>query len=170
MTQAMVRSGLPLGEALRVAQLGVVAGLRSQLPAALLALAARRREFATRDAPPLGLLRHPAALPLLGASAVGELIGDKLPITPSRLATGPLLGRLALGAGAGAVVAREAGRPVGLSAGLGAAGAALGALAGYHLRAAAGRATRLPDPVCGAIEDVLAIALGVVALRRRRSR
>ena len=170
MAQAKLQAGLPVGEALRVAQLGMVAGLRSQLPFALLASAARRGEFAARAEPPIRLLRHPAALPLLGSAAVGELVGDKLPMTPSRLAPGPLIGRLALGGAAGAIVAREAGRSASLAAGLGAVGAALGAFAGYHLRAGAGRRTGIPDPIWAVVEDAFALALGVTALRRRRSR
>jgi len=166
----VAESVLPVGEAWRVAQLGVVAGLRSQLPFALLALAARRGEFAADAGRPLALLRASAALPLLGFAAVGELVGDKLPTTPSRLAPGPLLGRVAFGAAAGAAVAREAGRAVGLPAALGGAGAALGSVVGYRLRAGAGRATGLPDPILAVVEDALAIGLGVVALRRRRPR
>ncbi len=164
-----MNSGLPVGEALRVAQLGVVAGSRTQLPLALLALAARRGEFAARSGPPLSWLTKPAVEIGLGLSAAGELVGDKLPWAPSRLAPGPLMGRLAIGAAVGATVARESGRSTGLAAGAGAAGAALGAYTGYHLRAAAGRRTGLPDPLVALLEDALTVALGVVALRRRRS-
>ena len=166
----MAQAMLPIGEALRVAQLGAVGGMRSQLPFALLALAANRGEFASGAAPPLGLLRSPKALAGFGLAAAGELVGDKLPRTPSRLAPGPLAGRIAFGAAVGAAVAREADWSTGPAAGLGAAGAALGAFAGYHLRANAGRATGLPDPVWAVVEDVLAVTLGVTTLRRRRSR
>ena len=164
----MAQSSLPAGEALRAVQLGVVAGMRSQMPFALLALAAQRGEFAAGAGRPLSLLRAPAALAGLGFAALGEVVGDKLPRTPSRLAPGPLIARLVIGAAAGAAMAREAERSTGPAAGLGAAGAALGSYAGYHLRASAGRTSGMPDPVWGATEDVLAVALGVTALRCRR--
>jgi uncharacterized membrane protein len=166
----VAQSALPVGEAWRVAQLGVVAGLRSQLPFALLALATRRGEFAADRDAPLGLLRKPASLPVLGLLAGGELVGDKLPMVPSRVSPGPLIGRVAIGAAAGAAVAGEAGRAVGLPAALGGAGAALGSLAGYQFRTKLGRATGLPDAALAVAEDALALGLGVLALRRRRAR
>ena len=129
--------------------LGVVAGMRTQLPLALLALAAREGTFAAQAGAPLNVLRAPAALPLLAASAVGEIVVDKLPFTPSRLASGPLLGRLACGGIAGAAVAREAGFPARRGAAIGAAGAGIGALAGYPRGATLGRASGVPDPRLG---------------------
>ena len=162
----MVQAALPPDLAARAAGLGVVAGMRSQLPFAALAVAATRGRFAVGAGRPLDLLRSRRALVGFGLSAAGELVGDKLPMTPSRLAPGPLAGRLALGAVAGAALAREAKRAVGLGAALGAGGAALGSFGGYHLRAAAGRATGLPDPVWAVVEDALAIGLAAASVRR----
>ncbi len=51
-----------------------------------------------------------------------------------------------------------------LGAVLGAGGAVLGAQAGYHARAALGRATGIPDPVWGAVEDAAAVTLGMGVL------
>ena len=166
----MAQSPFSVDEAWRVAQLGIVAGLRSQLPFALLALAASRGEFAATGVAPLSVLRKPAVLPVLGLLAAGEFVGDKLPITPSRLAPGPLIGRLAIGAAAGAAVAAEAGRSVGIPAALGGAGAGLGSFAGYRFRSVMGRVTGLPDLVPALLEDVLAVVLGVAAVWRRRAR
>jgi uncharacterized membrane protein len=149
------------------AVLGVVAGMRTQLPMALLAFAAREGAFASHAGPPLSLLRAPAALPVLATSALGELVVDKLPFTPSRLAPGPLLGRLACGGLAGAAVTHESKAPLFTGALLGAAGAGLGAFAGYHLRAALGRSTGISDPVWGAVEDVSALVFGAWAVSAR---
>lgn len=162
----MVQSTFPFGIAARAAGLGVVAGLRSQLPFALLAAAANRGRFAAATGRPIGLLRSRGALVGFGLSAAGELVGDKLPMTPSRLQPLPLAGRVLVGAAAGATLAREAGRATGFGAALGAAGGALGSFGGYHLRVAAGRATGLPDPVVAVAEDALAIGLGAASLRR----
>ena len=151
----------------RATLLGVVAGMRTQLPLALLAFAAREGTFAVNDGPPLSLLRAPATFPLVATSALGELVADKLPLTPSRLAPGPLLGRLAFGGIAGATVALEGKGPALKGALLGAAGAGLGAFAGYHLRAALGRKTGVPDPAWGAVEDVTALCLGLRAVSTR---
>jgi uncharacterized membrane protein len=151
----------------RCAGLGVVAGMRSQLPFALLAVAANRGDFAAGAGRPLSWLRSRRALAGLGLAAGGELIGDKLPKTPSRLEPVPLAGRLAIGGAAGAALARQGDWSLGLGAGLGSAGAALGAYAGYHLRALAGQKTGLPDPVWAVVEDVVAVALGASAVGLR---
>ena len=153
---------------LRAALLGTVAGMRSQLPFALLAVAARRvRTGATEaEAEPAGFLGSDRAFVGLGLAAVGELVGDKLPFTPSRLDPLPLAGRLAIGGGAGAMVARQAGAPAALGAAVGAAGSLLGAFGGFQARVAAGRATDVPDPVWGGAEDAVAVAIGLLATRR----
>jgi uncharacterized membrane protein len=102
----------------------------------------------------------------LGMTAFGELIGDKLPITPSRLSPPALLGRLTAGAGIGSLVAKRSGANAAVGALLGAFGAAAGAQAGYRLRRAIVQRTGWPDPVVGLIEDGIAVG-GAFALLRR---
>lgn len=148
------------------ATLGFVTGLRSQLPLALLTLSANRGAFAARAPRPLSLLRSRRTLAVTTLAALGELVADKLPSTPSRLKPGPLGGRLAIGTIVGAAVSREAGLPAGAGALLGAAGAAAGSFAGYHARTYLGRATGLRDAVWAVAEDATALALGSLALRR----
>lgn len=149
----------------RAALLGFVAGLRSQLPLALLAIAARRGTFAATAERPLALLRSPGVLAFAGLAAGGELVADKLPTTPSRLAPGPLVGRLVFGGLAGAAACAEAGKPAFLGAGLGALAAGTGAAAGAYARAALVKATGAPDAVWAVSEDLLALGLGGAALR-----
>lgn len=151
--------------ALRAGLLGIVAGMRSQLPLALLALAANRGQFATSADRPLNLLRKRPVAVGLGVAAVGELIGDKLPATPSRLAPAPLVGRLVFGGTAGAAGADDAQSSVALGAGIGAIGALAGSYAGYHARAYLDRTTGWPDAVWATVEDAAAIALGLYATR-----
>jgi uncharacterized membrane protein len=147
----------------RAVVLGVVTGMRTQVPLALLAADAKRGHFAADSAPP-ALLRSSAALPLLTIAAAGEMVVDKLPIAPSRLAPGPLFGRFLFGGLAGALVARRAGQRILTGAVLGAGGAGIGAFAGYHVRVWLGETTGLPDPIWGTLEDILALALGLSAL------
>jgi uncharacterized membrane protein len=151
----------------RAATLGAVAGMRSQLPLALLALRAQRQPAAQRVARygpfPATPLRALASL-----AAVGELIGDKLPSTPSRLDPAPLAARFVLGGFAGGIVSADFGGSRIAGALCGAAGAGLGAFAGYHLRRRAGEASGFPDPLFGAVEDGIAIALGLWAITIHR--
>ncbi|MGH2616769.1 MAG: DUF4126 family protein [Thermomicrobiales bacterium] len=153
----------------QAAGFGMIAGMRTQLPLALLALAASRGRFADGSEAPLSLLRSPVVARVLALSAAGELIVDKLPFTPSRLDPGPLFGRLLIGGVAGAAITAEARDSAVLGAALGAAGAFVGAQSGYHARAWLGRATDVPDPVWGAVEDATAIALGLLLLREHSS-
>lgn len=148
-----------------VVLLGAVAGLRSQIPLALLARAARDGRVDTGASGPLHLLGARPAVPVLLLGMVGEFVGDKLPSTPSRLDAGPLGGRVVIGAVAGAVVRRGAGASLLPGVVLGAVGAGIGSWAGHQARGWLGRATGLPDPVLGAAEDALALGLATYALR-----
>lgn len=146
----------------RAALLGFVAGMRSQLPLALLA---RSAPGACGGAAGLVVrqLHTPVARWLTALAALGELIGDKLPMTPSRLDPGPLAGRFLFGGVAGGILARKAGCSTAAGALLGAAGAGIGAFTGYHLRAALATSSPAPDPLLGAAEDGIALALGLRA-------
>lgn len=147
--------------AFQAAGLGFVAGMRSQLPLALLAVGTGRGRFAEDAEGPLALLRIPTAQRLFVLSAIGEFVGDKLPFVPSRLKPGPLFGRMLFGALAGAAVASEHRSSPLLGAALGAGGAVLGAQAGYHARVALGNTTPIPDPAWGVVEDAAAMAIGM---------
>jgi uncharacterized membrane protein len=158
----------PLPPPVRAGLLGFVTGIRSQVPVALLAVEAQQGRFdpgtgrlARRFASRGGVVGTVVALG-------GELAADKLPQTPSRLTPGPFLQRLATGATVGAAVHYDAGRPRGLGALLGAAGAGAGAVAGTRTRALLAERTALPDPLLGGLEDLLAVALAVAVLSAGR--
>jgi uncharacterized membrane protein len=90
---------------------------------------------------------------------LGELVGDKLPQAPSRLAPAGLGGRLAIASAAGVISARGAGRAW-LPAVLVACAAALAsAKVGHDARAAAAR--RIPPLAAAAAEDAVALTLGL---------
>jgi uncharacterized membrane protein len=159
----------PLPPPARALLLGVAAGVRSQVPIALLAIEAEAGRFD----PGQGRMarRFASSEGVLGSvlAAGGELVVDKLPATPSRLTAGPFLQRLTTGAAVGAAVHYDAGHSRPLGALLGAAGAGTGAYLGTRLRGAAAERTSLPQPLLGAIEDlaVIGLALAVIATARR---
>ena len=149
---------------LRAGLLGVVAGLRSQLPSAVLAA----RGLAPAGGP-LKLLGSGAGRRTSYLAAAGELVADKLPVTPSRMSRGPLVGRLLGGAVAGAALASATGvRGARLVPPVvaGGAGAYLGTWGGYTVRKAAVGATGLPDPVVAVGEDLIAFGLAALAVPR----
>jgi uncharacterized membrane protein len=148
---------------LRSGLLGVVAGLRSQFPAA--ALAARGLEPASRS---LALLSTPGGRRAAYLAAAGEILVDKLPITPDRVELRGLIARVASGAVAGAVLASATGvrgSRTALPVLAGAAGAYLGSWGGFAARRALVGTTELPDAVVAVAEDVVAVGLAAVAVR-----
>jgi uncharacterized membrane protein len=122
--------------------LGAAAGARSLTPLALLA---RHRG---------GWLAAAAA-----AAALGELVGDKLPTTPSRLQQPQLSGRVAAGALAGGILARQHGRSLVLPAVVAGAAALAASYAGAAWRA---KAPGIPPAVA---EDAAAATLAWAATR-----
>jgi uncharacterized membrane protein len=110
-------------------------------------------------------LAHPWAVALFTLCAAGELVVDKLPMTPSRLQAPLLLARLCGGAFVGAVLGSVVLAAARSGAMLGASGALLGALAGYWLRTRTVTHFKLPDYVVALTEDALVIAgsIAVVA-------
>jgi uncharacterized membrane protein len=100
-----------------------------------------------------------------GVLALGELVGDKLPFVPSRLAAPALGGRVLLGGTSAAAEARRDGHDPVLPALVGATAAVGAALLGSRLRGVA--AERFGSDKPGAfLEDGLAAALGWLGARR----
>jgi uncharacterized membrane protein len=152
---------------LRAALLGVLSGSRSATPLAVLALnhdtpEARGRWQRWR------LFRSPIGRGVLVAAGVGELVGDKLPATPSRVGAGPLFGRAVSGAVAGIAMAGTGRRGTPVAAALaGASGALVGSWLFYRARKAVVEKTGVPDVVVALVEDAVAISGSIAVVRSR---
>lgn len=96
--------------------------------------------------------------------ALGEMIADKHPRTPSRTSVGPLVGRLILGGLVGAIAATCLRGPGIEGVMLGVAGALAGSFAGFMLRRDVVEKLCCPDWKVGAIEDLIAIVTALFAL------
>ena len=94
--------------------IGVVAGLRSMLAPAVISWAARLGALPLKGTW-LAFLGKSWATGLFTALAVGELIADQLPATPSRKTPVPFAARIATGALSGAAVGGRRGRTAGAS-------------------------------------------------------
>jgi uncharacterized membrane protein len=98
---------------------------------------------------------------LFGLMAAGELVGDKLPTTPSRTAPLGVAGRGLSGAITGALIYRN-NNDNWLKGAMIGAGAAVGATyLAYNLRKAIVKKYGVSDPIVGGVEDAITIAGGV---------
>lgn len=136
------------GLLLRSLLLGVAAGSRSSLGLAAPVLTSRAGGWA----------RAGAVL-----AVAFELVGDKLPTTPSRLSAQPLSTRLVSGAVGAGALGRRQGATVGVASAAGLAGAVAGSFGGAGWRAWADQ--RMPDPAAAATEDAVALGLAALACR-----
>ena len=144
---------------------GMVSGMRSMLGPAIVSWAAR-----------LGLLNVDGTLMefmgyrytpiILSVLALGELIADKLPFTPSRKQPAGFGARIVSGALVGATIG-SSGHLMIAGGIVGAIGAVAGTLGGSAARArmAAAFGRDLPAAL---IEDICAIAIGLLAVMRIR--
>jgi uncharacterized membrane protein len=150
---------------LLVLGIGAVAGLRSLTPLAVVSWAARLG-WIDLGGTPLWFLDTRLAAIALTVLAAGELVGDKLPFTPSRLSPGPLGARLVSGALCGAALILADGGSALPGAIVGGVGGLLGSYAGYHARHALVARAGLPDLAVALSEDLVTLssAIAIVAL------
>jgi uncharacterized membrane protein len=141
--------------------IGVVAGLRALTPLAVVAWGARLNVWMLAGTH-LAWFGNAIAPWIFSVLAVGELINDKLPGTPSRKVPPQFIARVFSGALSGAVVggARES-LVIGLIAG--AVGAVVGTLGGAAVR---GKLAAMfgKDLPAALLEDVVAIGLAVAVV------
>ena len=147
--------------------LGAAAGLRSMTPPAVVAWAGRLGHL-DLEPTPLAFLGSAALAWLLAAAALGELVADKLPFTPSRIRPGPLVARIVTGTISGAALAAGAGGSLSGGAIAGALGALAGTFGGYNARTGLVRALGTPDYVVAVAEDVIAVGGAVLLILAAR--
>jgi uncharacterized membrane protein len=141
---------IPTALAVRSVLLGVAAGSRASLGVAAPVLAGGRAPASARAATALGV--------------VGELVGDLLPRTPSRLLPPGPQARAVSAAVGGALLARRAGAGMVLPALLAATASAAGTWGGAAWRRWAGR--HGPDWPAALAEDAVALVLAGLAVHR----
>jgi uncharacterized membrane protein len=143
--------------------IGVVAGLRALTPLAAASWVARLgwRPLAGSGLAFLGFAATPYVLTVL---AIAELVGDKLPQTPSRKTAVPFGVRIVTGALCGAALAASQALLGGLAAG--ALGAIAGTFGGYEFRARLGKAIGSSDLPIALLEDSITIIAAVLIVSR----
>jgi len=144
--------------------IGVVAGLRSLTAPAVVSWGARLGWLHLENTW-LAFLGAPITPYILSVLAIGELISDKLPKTPSRKAPTGFAARIVTGALCGAALGAPSAALVGcLLAGV--IGAVAGTLGGYEARSRLVRAIGGKDFPIALIEDVIAVGGALLIVSR----
>jgi len=134
--------------------IGVIAGLRAMTAPAAVSWAVAA-DWLPVEGTPLAFLGASATPWIFTVLALGELVTDQLPQTPSRKVPIQFGGRLVAGALSGAAIGTAAGS-IWVGAGLGLVGAIVGTLGGAEARAGLARAFGRDLPAA-LIEDVVAV-------------
>jgi uncharacterized membrane protein len=149
---------------LRAAILGAMSGMRSVAGSATITRRAAREPKGFEDTI-FRLLTKRSMSGLATLGQVVEIVLDKLPILPARIAPLPLVGRVFYGGAAGAAAFAEARWPVIVGALLGAGAAVASAHVFYRLRVGASKGLHVSDPIVAIAEDGVVFALERVAMR-----
>jgi len=144
---------------------GIVAGLRSMTAPAVTAVAAHLGRLNLQNSA-LAFMGSKWAAGIFTLAALGELVADKLPMTPARIKPGPLAARIVMGGLCGACIVVATDGAAWIGAVIGGVGAFVGAFAGYRARTGLVRSLQVRDALVAVAEDLIALALGVVSVTR----
>jgi len=145
--------------------IGIVAGLRSLTAPAVVAWGAHLGWLNLHDSP-LAFMGSTTAMAILSLLAIGELIADKLPMTPKRTAPGPLIARIVTGGLCGASPLAAVGKSLLVGTLLGGIGGVVGAFVGYSVRRRLVNNFNIKDLVVAVGEDAIAIGLALFLVSR----
>jgi len=145
-----------------IPMLGFATGLRSMTPLAVLCWFAYASQLSADWAP---WISHLSLAIIFTVLAVAELIADKMPWIPDRVAPASLIWRVLLAGFAGAIAATSMQGPGLEGVLLAVVGALLGAFGGYMLRRDLVQRFDCKDWHIAVSEDIIAIGGAIYALR-----
>jgi uncharacterized membrane protein len=157
---------MPFPVILHLFLIGFVSGLRSMTAPAVVSWAAHLG-WIDLSQTPLAFLGYTATPYILSVLALGELVTDKLPTTPSRKAPIGFGARIVMGILSGYALALGLGQSGMIGAVLGCVGAIAGTLGGYEARTRLSRAWG-NGLIVALLEDAIAIALGLFVVHHKR--
>lgn len=149
--------------------IGISAGMRTQIPGAVLTWQLASGGLNRGSGPVWSLLRRGGTRNIATVMAFGELVGDKLPMTPDRISGNAGIGRLVFSTVMGGLVASGVGARsggLGIAAATGAIGGAVGSYGGYWARKSVVGQYGPPDLPVALIEDAFSYALARLAVAR----
>jgi len=144
--------------------IGIVAGFRAMTAPAAVSWAAHLGWLHLAGTP-LSFMGSTIAVAVFTLGAVGELINDQLPKTPPRTVPPQFIVRDVMAGFCGACLYLSAGSSIVIGALLGAVGAVIGTLGGYHARRGMVSALGVKDILVAIPEDLIAIGLAYFIVR-----
>jgi uncharacterized membrane protein len=145
--------------------IGMIAGLRALTAPAVVCWAAHLGWLNLGNSH-LAWMGSTAAVAIFSILALAEIINDKLPATPSRLAPPSLAIRSITGAFSACGLAVAAGQSLLFAIVLGAIGALAGSFVGYYVRHQIVVGLKIPDFPVALLEDAIAIGCGLLIVSR----
>ncbi|ALW85116.1 hypothetical protein AUC43_08435 [Hymenobacter sedentarius] len=145
-----------------------LAGMRSMSAPAFLSHYLSRQPHAGLDGSPLRFIQKPATATILKAVAAGEMVADKMPFMPNRIAPEVVLGRLVSGALVGAAWYRSRHGSALAGGLLGGLVAVASTIVSYALRTGISEKSGAPVALVGVGEDALVLASGAALLRAQQ--
>jgi uncharacterized membrane protein len=143
--------------------LGALTGFRTMTPMAVLCWFAYAHDLPLKHSWAFWAANLVTAI-VFTVLAAGELVGDKLPQTPNRIAPFPLLARIGFGGLVGAIVATGLQGSAIEGILLGSMSAIAGAFFGFHMRQHLVKNKGYKDFTVALAEDAIAIGLSVLAM------
>ena len=147
-----------------------LAGMRSMSAPAVLSHYLSRNPSWLLLSSPLRALQKPLVARGFKLAAAGEMLMDKLPSTPDRIAPPVLLGRLLSGALVGAAVYKSRQGSSAAGAVVGGLGAVVATFISYALRVGISKQANWPVAAVGVGEDALVLGSGAALLRAQPGR
>ncbi len=147
------------------AAFGTLTGMRSASGPALLAARSLTAGPQPGAGPAERWLAHPGTALVLGVLAVGEIVADKMPWIPARIAPPSLAGRIASGALCGGLQARRWGQRVWAPALVGGLAALGSTFVAYSVRRRTSERFGISTALLGVVEDALVIAAASALFR-----
>jgi len=141
--------------------LGMIAGMRSMSAPALISHYLCRVPADNLAGTPLRYMQNATVATGLKVLAASEIIADKLPGTPDRIAPPVLASRALAGALVGYTLHQANGESKWIGGLLGAMGAVAASYGFFYLRKKLTNSTKIPDTAWAVVEDALMLASGI---------
>ena len=154
-----MRSIKPIWQALTI---GAIAGMRAAYSPALVSHILNNKKSKRLIHSPIKFVESDGFANTTKVFALGELIGDKLPATPTRTEPAGVAARCVSSGFSGVAFAKAKGDNVVVAALLSTTAALASTFLCYYLRKKLGEETGIPDPWIGALEDSLVIGTGIL--------